>query len=236
MEVQMQKEITTNAPCQSRNSFASSAIGIWKGINWVAPIQVLPPGTKLFRQCFPVQDVYFIEHGIVKLIHLEPGGREIIVDLRFPGWMLGAAAVIIHKPPLVTGITLSECRLRHVPSEVFRHLMETDAQFSRLVHEMHSHEVFDQVTRFAQLEGTPARQRLEQLMWQLLAISEPDGLKNEIKLALPLKQWEVAALIAVTPSYLSKIYNELEQEGILHRRNGWLIIHDPQKLWHSDDC
>lgn len=236
MNAQMQKEITTSTFRRDEDSFASLAIEAWKTINGIAPAQACPPGTELFHQDSPVQDVYFIEHGIVKLIHLEPDGREIIVGLRTPGWMLAAAAVIVHKPHLATGTTLSQCRLRRVPSAVFRHLLHTDEEFSWLVHQMHSHEVFDQVARLAQLSCESARHRFEQLLWHLIAAAEPDGLKKETKLALPLKQWEVAQLIAVTPAYLSRIYNKLEREGILHRSNGWVIIHDPQKLWHSRDC
>lgn len=236
MTAQTQKEITSSISRGGEDSFVSLALEVWEKITGIAPPQLSPPGTELFHQGSPVQDVYFIEHGIVKLIHLEPDGREIIVGLRTPGWMLAAAAVIIDKPHLATGITLSECRLRRVPSAVFRHLLHTDEDFSWLVHQMHSHEVCDQVARLAQLSCESARHRFEQLVWHLLAAAEPDGLKKEMKLALPLKQWEVAQLIAVTPAYLSRIYNELEREGMLHRSNGWVIIHDPQKLWHSNDC
>lgn len=236
MNAHAQPQIATTAPRPSRDSFASLAVELQEAIEPIAPARAYPAGTELFRQSSPVRDVYFIEQGLVKLIRLGPDGRESTVGLRFPGWILAAAAVITQQPHLATGRTLSDCRLRRIPSEVFRHLLHRDAQFSWLVHRMHSHEVFDQVARAVQLGFASARHRLEQLLWHLLAAAEHNGLKKEMKLALPLKQWEVAGLIAVTPAYLSRMYRVLEQEGVLHRRNGWLIIHDPQQLWHWDDC
>lgn len=101
---------------------------------------------------------------------------------------------------------------------------------------MHSHEVYDQVAHLVQLGGAPARHRLEQLLWNFVSALEPNGSEQTIRIALPLKQWEVAELIAVTPPYLSHLYKEMERDGMLQRRNGWLIIPDPQKLWHWRDC
>jgi len=231
MHTQAHRELATSTPRRSEDSFASSTIKGWEALNRVAPAQAYTAGTELFRQGSAVQDVYFIDQGLVKLIRLEPDGREMIVGLRFPGWVIAAAAAIIQQSHLTTGITMCGCRLRRISSETFRDLLQRDAQFSWLVHRMHSHEVYDQVARLVQLGCASARHRLEQLLWQLIIALEPDGLKKETKLALPLKQWEIAELIAVTPAYLSRIYNELERAGVLRRRNGWLIIHDPQRLW-----
>ncbi|MGH2376405.1 MAG: helix-turn-helix domain-containing protein [bacterium] len=52
---------------------------------------------------------------------------------------------------------------------------------------------------------------------------------------MPLRHWEIAQLLAVTPAYLSRLFNRLEQEGILLRRKGWLTISDPDNLWHNSD-
>ena len=44
-----------------------------------------PAGKELFRQGSAAQSVYLIERGIVKLLHLGEGGKEIIIGLRYPG-------------------------------------------------------------------------------------------------------------------------------------------------------
>jgi len=46
----------------------------------------------------------------------------------------------------------------------------------------------------------------------------------------PLKHWEIAQLISVTPQHLSRLLKRLEEEGIIRRNKGWLIISDYQRL------
>jgi DNA-binding HxlR family transcriptional regulator len=38
-----------------------------------------------------------------------------------------------------------------------------------------------------------------------------------------------------TESYLSRLLKELEEDGLLQRDRGWVIIPDLEKLWHSAD-
>lgn len=117
MNTQAQNGVGTNTHLRSKNLFPLSAVEGWKEINGLPAAQVYPAGTKLFQQGSPVRDVYFIEQGLVKLTLLDPGGREVSVGLRLPGWIIGAAGTVIQKSHLVTGITLSDCRLRRVSSQ-----------------------------------------------------------------------------------------------------------------------
>jgi DNA-binding HxlR family transcriptional regulator len=57
--------------------------------------------------------------------------------------------------------------------------------------------------------------------------------QNPLRLQLLLKKSEVARLIAVAPQYLSELLRQLENEGILRREKGWLIVLDRERLWHE---
>jgi CRP-like cAMP-binding protein len=201
-----------------------------------APSQTFPAGAELFTQGFPLRDVYLIERGLVKLVRLESNGQEIIVGLRSAGWVLGAAWAIIQggRCP-VTATTLTVCCLRRFLAGAFCDLMRTDAQLSWYVHNMHSREITDQVIRLGQIGCVSARQRLEQLIWQLIRMLDSGQSQKGIRLQLPLKHEEVAKLIVVTPTYLSRLLNELERDGTIRREKGWMIIPEPQKLWHNEE-
>ena len=56
------------------------------------------------------------------------------------------------------------------------------------------------------------------------------GSRDEIKLQVPLKSKEMAQIIAVTPQHFSRILNEMEQEGVIRREKGWIIVCGFQKL------
>jgi CRP-like cAMP-binding protein len=96
---------------------------------------------------------------------------------------------------------------------------------------MQSREAFDNVARIAQLGCVPARQRLEHLLRLLIKAQAVRAPGEAVRLELPLKNWETAQLIAVTPAYLSRLLNQLERAGLLRRRAGWIIVPEPHKLW-----
>ncbi len=60
-----------------------------------------------------------------------------------------------------------------------------------------------------------------------------DGVEQRepIRLQLPLKQRELAQAIVVPDSCLSRLLKELEQDGVIERNRGWIIVRDPEKLY-----
>jgi CRP/FNR family transcriptional regulator len=200
----------------------------WK--EFESPSQTYPTGVELFLQGSPAQEVFCIDSGVVKLHRLESDGQELIVDLRFPDWLMGAAAVIVQEPYPVTAVTITPCRLRRMPASVFRYLVKSDVQLSWRLHRMHSRKVFDQVTRITQLACLSARHRIEYFFTQLISAL---GLKQQkdIRLPLPLKNSEMAALVAVTPEYFSRMLKEMQSEKVIRIGKGQLTISDARKLW-----
>ncbi len=211
---------------------------LWEQVEDLAPLQVYPAAVELFRQGSPPQSVYYIERGLVKLILLEEEGGELVIGLRSPGWLLGAASVILQEPYALTAITLTPSYLRRIPARSFIELVKSNAHFSWYLQRMQSRELLDQLARVMQLGCLSARHRLEQLLWQLasdLELGQPQKGAKEVRLNLPLRHREIAELIAVTPAYLSRLFSQMEQEGLLQRSQGWLIVSDPQALWHGSD-
>lgn len=183
--------------------------GLWRGIRG---------GVVLFRQGEWPEAVYEIERGWVKLVRIEEGGRAMIVGVRTRGWILGAASVLIGEAHAVTAETVTWCQLRRMRGEVFRERVRRDEAFSWRVHEMHAREVYRQLEQVVGLGCQRARRRLEQLLREL-AEEQGGG-----RVRCPLRQWELAQVVAVTPSYLSQLLGELEREGVLRRENGWIVI------------
>ncbi len=201
----------------------------WK--EFETPFQGYPVGAELFQQGSKPEEVFCIDSGIVKLIHLESDGQELIVDLRFPEWLVGAAAVIIEAPYAVTAVTVTQCRLRRTPANVFRYLLKNDIDFSWRVHRMHSHKVNEQVNRISQLACLSARHRIEYFVVQLLSAVGINSQQKNITVPLLLKNSDIAALVAVTPEYFSRMLKQMQAEDLMSIRKGQLNIPDPQKLW-----
>ena len=194
-----------------------------------------PTGVELFHQGNPAVDVYFVEDGLIKLIRAEESGHEIILDLRFRESLVGAAAAIQNSFHAFSAVTATACKLIRVNAQQFRSLLAEDASLSSHVNEILSGEVLNLVARISQIACLPARQRLEHFLWHLCEESQNPSESN-LRLQLPLKHYELAELLSITPTYLCRLLNALETESVICRRNGWIVISKPAGLWHILDA
>jgi CRP/FNR family transcriptional regulator, cyclic AMP receptor protein len=214
-------------------AFQSLSRAIKDLIDGLAPSHVYPATIELYRQGSMADEVYFISRGLLKLVRMERGGHELIIDLRPLGWLLGTASAITKQQHPVTAITLSESVVQRIPADVFNGLLTTNTQFSFHVHQMQSHEAIDHITHMTRISCLSAEDRLADLLWELAHALELPTSSGEIFLRLPLKQWELARLIAVTPEYLSRLLKKMQRDGIVRQNKGLMIIQDAEKLWHS---
>jgi CRP/FNR family transcriptional regulator len=220
-------------PRQTRPRVAATEA--WKEATHLLESVVYPKGFELFRQDCPAQVVYFSENGLVKLMRLEENGRELILSLKFSGSLLGAAAAIHNKPHPFSAVTVTRCKLARLSARKFLELVAADTKLASCLHEILSAELFDQTARLSQIACLPARCRLEQLLWQLTADRNIDENTHDLKFQLPLRHWEVAQLLAITPPYLSRLLAEMEQEEVISRTKGWITVRQPAGLWHALD-
>jgi CRP-like cAMP-binding protein len=194
---------------------------------------VYPSGVNLFHQGEVPVEIFLVETGLAKLVCSEESGRELIVDIRFAGSLLGLSAVIRNESHPMTAITASPCRLMRISAGQFRDLLGRDIELGFSVHHLLSAEVITQAARISEIACLTARQRLEKFIWQIAKQTKPEEPQSS-KLQLPLRQWEVAQFLAITPAYLCKLLAELESEEIIVRRNGWIILCGLSSLWHRD--
>lgn len=204
---------------------------------YAAPVREIPPSTTLFLQGAPPREVFYVERGIVKLIHLSEGGQELAIGLQSQDSLLGAASVIVQQAYPFTATTVTSCSLSRIPADIFLHLAKTDEQFCWRLHEVHSLEVHRQASQLAALRHLSARQRFERLLLQFISSMPVHEKQTLMKIRLPLKYWEVAQLIGVSPEHLSRVLQQIKQEGVLREEDGCLIVSDVRKLrsWGDDD-
>jgi CRP-like cAMP-binding protein len=209
-------------------SFASHG----EAIQRLAPPEECRARTQIFQQGAAPAEVIVVERGFVKLSCLSEDGKELIVGVRSRGAMLGAASAIIGMPHPVSATTLSGCLLRRVPLGKFFELVRADAQFCWHLHEVHCRELYDQASQLVALRYLSARQRLENLLWQIISVMEFDARRAPARVRLPLKFLDLARLIGITAEHFSRVLKQMEQESIIRRENGALVILNPQELYH----
>ena len=148
------------------------------------------------------------------------------------GSIMGASCAVLEKH-FVTATVLSRSQLRHMPATEFRNLINRNPDMSWYIHQMHCRILSRLISQRSQMGVLSVRRRLEQLFWKLIDSVDVGKEEGGVRLELPLKYWEIAQLIVVTPEHLSRVVKAMEGEGLLKReKGGALLFPDPDKLWH----
>lgn len=205
------------------------SLRLWES-HFSAP-NVYPPGIIIFQQGAQAQDVFLISDGLVKLVRNEENGTEIIVGLRSSGSLLGAVSVLINEPHIIAAITVSQCTMQRISSCTFLQVLEDDVSSTLALCRMISREIVEHITHLSELACLPARSRLEQFLWEIANVQGKTLVSGRVRLRLPLKEYDIAKFLSVTPVHLSRLLSEVERDGIIIRDKGWLLI-DKRRLKH----
>lgn len=183
-----------------------------------------PPKTEVLAQGTLADTVFVVDSGLVKLTHVESSGKEIIVGIRHPGWALGVAAAILHQPQPTSAVTVTHCRLLRIPAREIRDRIAADSMFCQYLHKLQAQEVQDHLLNIVELASHSTQHRLTRLLSELA--SSP----AESSFQIPLKQWEIAELLGITPEHLCRVIRRLELQGFLVRRRKLLFCRRTVRL------
>jgi CRP-like cAMP-binding protein len=74
---------------------------------------------------------------------------------------------------------------------------------------------------------TSAETRLRRFLKDLLKEQGPAPSDGTICLHLPVKQQELAQIIAISPEYLCRLLKKIEKEGFITVHRGEVVVTDP---------
>jgi CRP/FNR family transcriptional regulator, cyclic AMP receptor protein len=195
------------------------------------PAAEYPAKVRLFQQGSRAECAYFVASGITKLTCVNPSGKELIVGLRGPGSLLGTAAVILSTVYPATASTVTPCSLRRVSATDLDGLLSTNLDFGLrpVLQEMQAREVHAHLELMIDVVSRTAQYRLAKLLFDAFVIRDMHS-ETDRSLPIPLKQWEIAELLAVTPEHTSRVLRRLEKEGLISRKRNILFVLDAQRL------
>lgn len=194
------------------------------------PVLDHPSDTIILREGQPPNVIYLIERGLVKLSQIQPTGTVITAGIRGKHWLLGAAAFLLGTNYAFTSTTLSQCKLRIIRTSDFESHLRSDAEFAWNLCRMLSWDVTSNLNKVVELGAMRGRQRLERLLAQMVGEVYRCGISDGKDIYFPLKQYELAQMICVTPEHLCRIMKDLERDHLISRDKGKIVIHDPDRL------
>jgi len=175
----------------------------------------------------------------VKLSHIDSSGKEVIVGLRSSDALLGATEGVLHTEYLTSATTLTPCTIARIPIESFAARLESNLELSRYVHELIALEVHNHMQTLISVASHSAEYRLVTLLYETISegrlraggsVVESEFPREHSKATrlwtVPLKQWELAQLLAITPEHTNRVLGKLERAGLIKRDKRSIIINE----------
>ncbi len=216
------------------HSAARLVVGPCFGLFDNSPALTYSENTVLFKQGATARDVYLLEQGLVKVIFLDPGGEEVIIELcSASGTLIGGSCAVIGRHAVSAAVVTRNTRMRRVAASSFIELIRQNAEMSWQLHKLHCAQHLDLLDRAAELGYLSVRERVEQLLWKLASACELVATPKGLRMQLPLKYRELAQLITVSPEHLCRVLGVIEKEGLIRREKGWLYLVERDKLYHK---
>lgn len=187
-----------------------------------------PADACLCQQGEAPETLYLLEDGFVKLLCADSTGEELIVAVKYAPTLLGVTAAVAGHPYALSVVTGTRCRVRYCTVRAFLAALEGSPSRLLEITRLQCAEIETLVSRLLMMGLSDARTRLVHL---LRSFSSPvrDG-EGTTHLQLPLKQYEIASFLGITPEHLSRVVGRLARQGIVRQQNGRIVVRDPARI------
>ncbi len=200
-------------------------LGLPEELYEVSFITRLAGRSVVLEQAGSVEKVSLVEDGVLKRAYLGPDGAQVILSLSFPGDIVGAPCALLGKPSPASVVCVTETRLRQIRSVDFR---VREGGPSRWLQNAMCLEYASLVAHLIDVKMSSARTRTLAILERFAETGarESDG---PTRISLPLRHWELAELVGVTPEHLSRRVKQLHREGVVVSKQGRLILYHRSK-------
>lgn len=181
-----------------------------------------PAGTYLCQQGNEPESTYLLQEGFVKLVCADSDGEELVVALKYAPTLLGVTAAIAGHAYTLSVVTGTQCRVRYCTLRTFLTALEGNPARLFEVARLQSLEVETLISRLLVMGLKDAKTRLVHLIRSCCPPAK-DGDTAGL-LHLPLKQYEIASFLGITPEHLSRVISRLARQGIVRQQDGHIVV------------
>jgi CRP/FNR family transcriptional regulator, anaerobic regulatory protein len=158
--------------------------------------------TTLIQQGELVKKVKLVQSGLVKLINLNPEGRETLIGLRSVGWYAGSASLILNTPSIYSVWASTDCTVVEIAaSDFLRCLSKSPEMLDHFILGL-CREVVSYTGLHVEFMSCKAEDRMNLFLHERAAAYATGEILDPLPL---LKQIELAQLISITPEHFSRL-------------------------------
>lgn len=187
-----------------------------------ASIQMAVAGQSLFTQGDPVQAIYWVSEGLVRLYRSSPQGDEKVIELAGAGRFFAEAALFMGGRYPVNAAAQIDTRLIAIDAQQFKAWLAQDTnRCFRLLAGMSArlHRLVNDIDRLTLMKGT------DRLLQYLLDHSDPDA-EGRPTVELEAPKQVIASRIGVKPETLSRLFHKLTEQGYIEVKASRVAILD----------
>ncbi|WP_243030773.1 Crp/Fnr family transcriptional regulator [Thermus altitudinis] len=184
----------------------------------------LKRGEVLFLEGEPVQSLFVVEKGLIKVYKLDPEGRkQVVLHLEGPGRVLAEVALFLDRPTYpASAEALEESQVLAIPKERFFQLVEARPPLARALIRYLARRQGQLLHLLDRLVFHEVRERLCEYLLERFH-QEGQGFP------LPTNP-ELAALLGTIPEAISRNLGQLYRQGLIRLKGRTVEIPDPQAL------
>ena len=172
----------------------------------------LDPGQPLFRQGEPVNRVYSLTRGTMRLYRLLPDGRRQITGFLFPGDFLGISREAEHG---CTAEAMEPAQLCSFPTTRFDSFVRAQREMEGQLYRMAANELTAAQDQMVLLGRKTAVERLASFFATLLGRVEHGQGGKVAAFSLPMSRADIADYLGLTKETVSRVLAQLRSRRIV---------------------
>jgi CRP/FNR family transcriptional regulator len=185
-------------------------------------------GDTIFYQGDPGSTCHLIVEGNVRVVVIGEDGRELAMRILGPGEIIGEMALFEDRPRSASVEALVRTRTLELHQEaLLRCLRHSPTLALRLLGALSSR------LRYAteEAEGLASLTVADRLLRRLWKLAEWSGVAVDdgVRLALPMTQQELAALVGTSRESINRALVQLRREDKVRLDRGWIVLLEPGK-------
>ncbi len=186
-------------------------------------------GSCVFSSEDPVDAVYLIQAGTVKIYDLAESGRESIFWFRYRGEFFGLAEAFGGEERMCFAEAVEPTTIFLIKRTVFEELIQRNPRIALIVIKILAARMRRLGVSLNALHFQDLRSRLAQL---LLSLGDLCGVEREGKITIERKftHQELADMIGATRQRVTEALNNFVKDGSIRCSGKKMVILDPQKL------
>lgn len=186
-------------------------------------------GDYIFLECDPPRSLYVLVKGEVKLLKQTDDGREMIVEMVYPGEIFGEEAVFDGQPYPLTAQALEDVEVLSISrSDFFTFLRDNPDLALEIITELGS--------RLREAQNTIRALAMERVEWRiarvLLMLARKAGVKEKegVSIDLPLTRQDIADMAGTTVETTIRVLSNLKKLGLVDTEKGKIVLRDRARL------